>query len=1240
LNGNATGLAGTRHPSESAFDKSWKMKLAVGMASFLLTISHAALANPVDGRVVVGSAVIGQTGSTLTVNQSSSRAIIEWQQFSIDTGELTRFNQPSSDAAALNRVMGGNPSSILGRLEANGKLYLINPNGVVVGPGGRIEAQSFLASTLDVSNAEFLTGGAMRFSGDSEATVINLGHIEAAGGDVYLLARTVRNEGEIKASGVAGLAGANDVLLVPNGNERLSVRVTGTAGHVTNSGRIEAAQAELKAAGGNPFALAINQGGVVRATGFTLGDDGRVVLTAVQGQTVVDGVIEAPGGRVDVLGDAVTVSGRVDASGQRGGGDINIGGDYQGEGTLKLARNARITDTATIRADGLGNAHGGQIVVWSEEHTVVDGQLSARGGATGGDGGLIETSSRGLLEFSVSADVSAPAGAGGTWLLDPEDIDIGEDEAGHIEVTLNDGGNVHVKTAEDGDEEGNINVNAPITKSAGDDSELTLTAHNDVNINAPITNTSKDGTLDVKVNAGHGSSKPDTAGTSEPSVDSAAMAGAPVPEGTQSENIIAGEPLPADTGTQGLVDHSGSMAQTTTSSNTGSETPFQSETMDSAVAEADDVVAETSDVDTAAAGAVSESIGPSLIVGADIVTGGGRITLDNSRAESGTVTVDAGLDASSATGMGGKIEVLGDTVTLTDNAEVDASGATGGGTVHIGGAYQGGGDTPAAQHTTVAEGATIKANATGTGDGGEVVVWADRTTEFRGNIEAKGITGGAGGLVEVSGKQDLLFRGNVDTGGGTLLLDPENVVVSNAGGSTITPGDLVLQLAANNVILDTSGAGVDVGTLTVDDDVFYSSTFDLTLLAHSHVNFNASVQNRNEFGGDINIVAGWDGATAFDLATFTAEDVTTTTLFGNGEGSVNVGDGNQTTGIAVGSRSGATNVFAHDLNITAGNGDDGRFAQLGFQATDGVALDGTDLGGTPNDGSDDPVTGTIRAHVVNDIIAMGGSTDEFNYAQLGHVGMDQVEFNSTVDAAADAEIHVIAGSDLGFIGGSGKHAYAHLGHGGGHAHGNHSGSITITDASDLIFTAGDGDRAYAHLGHGGDEAGGDFSGAITITRANDLTFRAGTAVDTYARLGHGGDGRDADTAHSGDITIIEANNLNFTGGSRTDAYAQLGHGGVSADGNHNGNITITQANDLNFTGGSDRTNTYAQLGHGGRNADGNHSGNITITQANDLNFIGGDVGGGNPFDNYAQLGHGGDDVDGNLAGRYLDCERA
>lgn len=328
----------------------------------------AAMISPLKGNpngpvVTAGNITITSGPGSMTINQADMRGIIHWQDFSIGAGELTQFVQPGAGAATLNRVVGGIPSSLLGTLQANGHVFLINPNGILVGPTGVVNTAGFIASALDVPDAEFLAGGDMNFSGNSMAGVVNLGVITATAGDVALLGNNVTNAGTINApNGVAVLAAGNDILYQPLGDEKVVVRSSlGGAAGATNSGTISAAQAELKAAGGNVYSLAVNNSGTVAATGIStrggrviLGADGGTVQNSgrlsaknadgsggavrmsagATGTSTNSGVIDAaasdvtkPGGTVEITGGTVTLAStsQIDASGASGG-TVIVGG--------------------------------------------------------------------------------------------------------------------------------------------------------------------------------------------------------------------------------------------------------------------------------------------------------------------------------------------------------------------------------------------------------------------------------------------------------------------------------------------------------------------------------------------------------------------------------------------------------------------------------------------------------------------------------------------------------------------------------------------------------------------------------------------------------------------------------------------------------------------------------------------------------------------------------------------------
>jgi filamentous hemagglutinin family protein len=373
----------------------------------------------------------------MTVNQTSKTAIINWSNFSIGHGSSVIFNNGSG--STLNRVNGAAMSELNGLLSSTGSVYIINPNGLIIGKSGVVQTGgSFIASTLELSDRNFLSGRALSFDGDSKASVINLGQVGALGGHVVLVANTVRNEGTITAPvGDVGLLAGSSVLLQDEKQDGglFQVRIGSADSSVTNTGVIRSAVAELRAQRGNVYALAGNSGGVVNASHID-GSGGEIWLTS-------------SGGTVTVAGGAV-----LDASaGQRG--------------------------------------DGGSIVAFGAS-TDFAGTALARGGVIFGDGGRVETSGANVTFDGARVDTSAPHGRTGVWLTDPFDLTITPAAAATISNNLLTT-NVVLQTTATGVSGpgvsnatgyGDINIAAPINWSSGN--RLTLDAYRNINITAAM----------------------------------------------------------------------------------------------------------------------------------------------------------------------------------------------------------------------------------------------------------------------------------------------------------------------------------------------------------------------------------------------------------------------------------------------------------------------------------------------------------------------------------------------------------------------------------------------------------------------------------------------------------------------------------------------------------------------------------------------------------------------------------
>jgi len=370
-------------------------------------------ANPRGANVVAGNVNFQGMGSArLDINNLSQKAIINWQSFSIDGGEVTRINQ-GANAFTLNRVVSGNPTAIHGRLEAaRGGVAVINPNGIVVGSHGTIDVAGMMTlSTLDINNKDFLNGGTDRFRGNTAAGVRNYGTITSEAGDVVLMGNFLQNAGEVNAPrGVVAFGAGGDIIVDQAGGATISVKSGGRGGAtgIENSGTVNAAAAELKAHG-NVYALAIQNDGVVRASGYNFrggkltlsaGSSGRIVNTGTLQARNADGT----GGRVMISGGQIDINaGSVDASGAPGqvGGAVSISGS-----------GVNVAAGATVTAVG---STGGTVSIASTGLTSVDGTVAASGSSAAGGRVTVEGSEVAVGSEAV-VDVSGQTG-GGTVMI-------------------------------------------------------------------------------------------------------------------------------------------------------------------------------------------------------------------------------------------------------------------------------------------------------------------------------------------------------------------------------------------------------------------------------------------------------------------------------------------------------------------------------------------------------------------------------------------------------------------------------------------------------------------------------------------------------------------------------------------------------------------------------------------------------------------------------------------------------
>lgn len=520
---------------------------AVASVAMAQTVSTQQL--PTGGQIVSGSGTISAQGAAMTVNQNTARMIANWSSFNIGANASVNFVQPSASAVALNRIQSQDPTQIMGRLTANGQVMLVNPAGVVFGRGSQVDVGSLVASSLAISDANFLNGN-YRFAADglnALGAVVNQGRITTAnGGAVAFLAPVVKNEGQITTpKGSTLLAAAQDITVDFAGDGLIGYRVNAGAASalVENTGAVMAdgGMAVLSAQSVDSITQGVvNNTGLVRAQRLE-SRDGRIVL---EGQSVTqageltasaisaraggrfeqtatgvmhaDGDLAANGGTVRVdAGADVVLSGHVSANGSAGGhitlaapevsvlgatlqamgqgaqagngGTIRIGGGYQGkDADIVNAERTRVLDS-TLDVSAVQNGNAGTAIVWSEQQTIFNSTANAKGGAQGGNGGLVEVSSHDQLSFSGRVNASAANGTGGRLLLDPKNIIVGNTTSG---VAL---GNPTTDFANTPNGASNI-LASDIANILSGGTALTLQANTDITVNSDIVSTNSGGT--------------------------------------------------------------------------------------------------------------------------------------------------------------------------------------------------------------------------------------------------------------------------------------------------------------------------------------------------------------------------------------------------------------------------------------------------------------------------------------------------------------------------------------------------------------------------------------------------------------------------------------------------------------------------------------------------------------------------------------------------------------------------
>lgn len=1251
--------------------------------SSVIAATAAMASGPTGGAVVVGHATITNPSATqTTITQSSKKALINWNSFSISQGSTVTFNQPNSKSLTVNRVTGPNASAIDGQLLANGSVWLINANGILFGKGSEINVGALIATTSDISNDDFKNGNYdfSKPSSNPNASVTNLGTITtSSGGSVVLSAPSVSNQGLIQANlGTVVLGGASAFTVDMTGDNLLRYQISAPV-----------AQAPADA-NGNPQSALVSNAGTIVANG------GQVVMTARAAQSVQDDVINNTGmvqatsvsshnGEIDLdvgtngavnvggtldasgaaggqTGGTVTITGqnvnvsdgaKVNASGDMGGGTIEIGGGLHGQGAIANAQNTTVGN-ATITADAITKGNGGTISVWSTGNTSFNGSISARGGSQGGNGGQVETSGQNLsVGDNATVDTTAPLGLTGDWLLDPDNITITSGSSAGTGCTA-----------------ANCTISPTDIKTSLGTTNVTLQANDDIQVLSSINYNSNntlslvsEGTIEVDAqiaNSANGAINVVAVGNIqiENIVDSKGGNVAVVASWNGTDTNLQ------DIGTTGFLG-SGTGAVTIGGSS-GASVLFVGSGSGST-----SIYGYNVDVDAeqgnAQIGYGSDTFGNIKVYATNEVSvkSGG----DDTTAQIG----NGGNNAFGAVGGNISIQSGGDILLEADGTGSNAivgnvsESNTGSPTGNTG--SQGGNITIVAGDPEAVHG--LELHASGDGSNASIGNFALGTTA--------GDAGDVSGTINVTAYNGIEMLADSEDGGASAVIGNGSIYnTTTEGAITVNTDGIFLDANSDNSLVrvgDTADGNVNFGaggtdtiTINATNDNYSGEVYAIAGGQSSTAVIGADSQS-GDIAGDINIAA--DG----DINVEAGGESSQARV---GNSGINV---NSNITVTAGSQIEiATDADADNSNATIGNFSNSGTVGGDIDVTSSTNIDLSALGEDSsavigNAGSPDQVSGSVTL-IAQEMSGLGQSIENDvpnGDMTLEQIGNGEITLDGDAEYASDHDLTVLAQGNIEVTGtllntdGTGaitlvagwdghtfdiadltdpaKNAYGNT-IPGGDARGsvivggvNADGDAEVGDAGGALTVEGyDVDvQAYygnAQIGYSGGNSSAP--GTITVNSINDVNVTADrSGLDDYdyydsyyAQIGNGGDNT---SDNGGDVTVNAGHDVNVIGNQYDDAgydsfdigegYAQIGNGGDNSS-NNSGTVAVNAGNDVNVTAGVGDV-WYAQIGNGG-DSSSDSTGAVSVTAGGNLNVTGeGD---------FAQIGNGGWGSSGDAGG--------
>ncbi len=1183
--------------SSAALALTKKTQLALVVVSALLGASQTVYAQWTDLAFQAGQATTQQVGNNLTINVTTSRVAATASSLDIAANENVNVFFELGGGTGLFRSTGNSATSIYGGLSSNGNLFLINQNGVLFGQSAQVDVSGLVASSMNISNADFQKGNYQFNINGHSSGVTNQGVIKVSdGGYLVLLGKEVNNSGTLVANnGSVVMASADSAVLDFYGNGLVKANLSGDAleAVVAQSGIIQADGGSVQLAT-NSRSSAVNVSGLVQANslvernGVIRLEGGDHAKVAVSGTLSARGsAAGTTGGKVEVTGEQVALfkSANLDASGDAGGGAVLVGGDYQGKNNAVYnARTAYVDQSASINVDANQTGNGGKAIVWADQTTRYYGNISAKGGIESGNGGFVEVSGKQVLDFIGGVDVSAAKGLGGTVLLDPEyivlntttqtppannadgtpDVAYGDAPlAGTTTIQINDvrgfselflqaskditvANNLYMQTNNSIVFEAgrDINVNAAVrTYGTG---SINLTAANNINVNGAIS-TYGAGNIDL----------------------------------TASNNIsVNANVTNYGTGAIGLAANADNVGTGDLSLNRR------------VFARQGDITLSGVNINSVSAGRIQTQGLVSQDSGNVYIDATNNINLAGAIVTTGRNGL-AGIDGATA----GVVQINAAGAVSTQN--ISSYGGRGGA------GNTAGGNAGAISITSTGVGDITTGNlnsrngaAKGTGAGG--VAGSINVTNTSGNISTKnlythGNVDGDGGNISLTAAGDVLVTGRIYTSGGAVATGNSfsgshagNVTISSVN-NTIT--STIYANGGNARGADEAGGNAGVVSITgsgaVNTATIYSRTGAATgmgaggnagsiTLSGSSITSTGSIYtigNRNGDGGNISLSA-------------TSGDITTTTVYANG-GSANAGTAGNDAGTITINASGAvntTNVYANGGHGGAGNTSGGNAGVINIASTASGNITTAHISARTGAARGTGIGGSVGSINVTNTSGNINTTNLYTYGNTNGDGG-----NVTVSAAAGdvtvtgrvytygggiASGHTLAGRSGGNVNISGVNrtitsrinANGNTARGINQAGGN-AGTISIT-GSGALNTKDIYSRTGAATGMG---AGGD-AGSITLSGSSITS--TGTIYTIGNRNGDGGN--ISLTSTGGDITT-------------TTVYANGGSANAGTAGNDAGTITINAASAVSTT------NVYAN-GSAGRGIDqaGGHGGVIDI----------------------------------------------